>query len=148
MGASLLYRLLGFGAIPRKARPLLEAETIIIAEEGMRGWISARNVTAPGTRYRRRLEGFSGCLVIGRMRIVCYTYGKKQINIRLDDPKITELHVGSPRGDTLVISFDSSLFRQGCTGIIQFRFRTDKAQDFCDIMASLGARQGTCRPVN
>lgn len=141
MGTSMLYRLFGIGAIPEKIRPLLEAETIIVADEGVGGSFSAPSVTAPGRRYRHRREGFCGFLAVTGKRIVCYTYGRPQIDVSADDPRIAQLHVDTPRKNTLAISFESSAFRQGWSGIIEFRFATEKACAFYDALTLLGARQ-------
>ncbi|MEZ4551080.1 MAG: hypothetical protein R2860_14210 [Desulfobacterales bacterium] len=51
------------------------AEGIVAVDEGMGGWFVAKNVKGPGKRYIRRREGFVGCLVVTRKRIVCYTFG-------------------------------------------------------------------------
>lgn len=143
MKKSILFRVLGLGAIPRKLRPLLDAEEIVLADEGMRGWFLTGNVNGPGRRYRHRAEGLSGCLVITKKRILCYSFGKRQINISVDDPKISEFHVDLPRENTLSISFESSAFREGWQGKIELRFRTEKAREFRDALRSLGAQGGS-----
>ena len=139
-GKSLLFKLLRVGAIPKKLRPVLDAEQIVVADEGMRGWLLCRNVRGPGKRYIHRAEGFSGCLVVTKKRIICFTYRKLQINIAVEDPKIAEIFVDLPEKDILSISFESSAFKDRWKGIMQFRFRTEKAQEFQDVLISLGAR--------
>jgi len=142
MSKSLSFRLFGLGGIPKKARPILEAEEILVSDEGMKGRFVARNVKGPGKRYIRKIEGFSGCLVITKKRIVCYSYGKRQIHIAADDPKLSNLYVDMPGTHTLSISFESSLFQQGWEGVIEFRFHTEEAGPFHDLLLSLGAQQG------
>lgn len=140
MKKSLLYRLFGIGGIPRKTRSQLEAEGILIADEGMGGCMISRKVKSPDRRCFHREEGFIGWLAVTRRRIVCFTLGRRQINIPVADEKIRELHVKIPAKDTLSISFDSAAFRKDWSGNIEFRFRTEKGRQFHDALISMGAR--------
>lgn len=143
MKKSLLYRLFGIGGIPKKARPALEAEGIVVADEGVGGWFVMRNVKGPGRRHRQRWEGFTGWLAVTNKRLVCYTFWKRQMNIAVDDPRIAELYVDVPKPDTLSISFEAGVFREGWSGVMEFRFNTEKAEQFRDTLTSLGAQPGT-----
>jgi hypothetical protein len=142
MKKAMSYRLFGLGAVPKKVRPLLKQEGILLEDEGIPGWFLARNVRSPGRRYIRCSEGFSGCLVITQKRVLCYTYGKRQIHIENDDFAITKLHVSAPDHRTLSIRFESSDFRKGWEGEIEFRFRTKKTLAFCQKFRELGAAGG------
>lgn len=135
---SLLYRLFGVGFIPRKIRPILEQEGIVLSDEGIGGGFIARDVKGPGKRYMHRREGFTGCLVITKKRIICYTYWKRQINISVDDPRLGEIYVRAVDQQILSVSFESSVFRDGWQGVIEYRFKTDKAIQFQDALISLG----------
>jgi len=143
MKRTLLYRLFGIGAVPKKLRPMLEREGVVVLDEGMGGWFIARKVKGPHKRYRGRAEGFSGCLAITGQRVVCYTYGKRQINIAVDDPNISALYVDVPQPQRLSLSFESSIFQTGWSGVIEFRFNTDKAELFRDALLSIGAHHGS-----
>ncbi len=140
---TILYRLFGFGSVPRQLRPVLEQEGIVVCDEGIGGRFVAKHVNGPGKRYRHRTEGFSGCLVITKSRVICYTYGKRQINISVDDPKIANLYVDTPDEQSLWLSFESSNFRAEWNGVIEFRFNTDEALLFRDALVAIGAQQGT-----
>ena len=142
MKKTFLYRLLGLGSVPKKLLPLLEQEGIVISDEGMGGWFITKHVNGPGKRYRHRSEGFSGCLVITKKRVICYTYGKRQINISVEDPKIANLYVDILKEEKLSLSFESSDLRQGWNGVIEFRFNTDKAHQFREALITIGAQQG------
>ncbi len=142
MKKTFLYRLLGLGSIPKKLLPLLEQEGIVVSDEGMNGRFITRHVSGPGKRYRHRSEGFSGCLVVTKKRVICYTYGKCQINISVEDPKIANLYIGIPK-EELCLSFESSVFREGWDGLIEFRFNTNKAHQFYEALSKIGAQQGT-----
>ncbi len=140
---TILYRLFGFGSVPKQLRPVLEQEGMVVCDEGIGGRLVTKHVDGPGKRYRNRTEGFSGCLVITKERVVCYTYGKRQINISIEDPKIANLYVDTPDKNSLWLSFESSSFREGWDGVIEFRFNTDKALLFRDALIAIGAQQTT-----
>lgn len=140
MKKTFMFRVFGLGAIPKSMRPALEAEGIVVADEGMGGWFITKDVKAPGKRYIKRSEGFSGCLVITKNRIICYTYAKRQINIAVDDPKVSYFHVSIPKTETFSLSFESSHFRDRWEGVIEYRFNTEKAQQFFEAFKSLGAQ--------
>ncbi|MDY0292591.1 MAG: hypothetical protein RBR02_09690 [Desulfuromonadaceae bacterium] len=142
MKKGFLYRLFGVGAVPKQLLQLLQQEGIIVIDAGMRGRFIAKHVNGPRRRYRHRSEGFSGCLAVTKQRVVCYTYWKRQINICVKDPKIPELYVDVPKEKTLSISFESSSFREGWDGVVEFSFHTEKALLFRDALLSIGAHQG------
>jgi len=130
MKKSFFYRLFKLGAIPGKLKPVLEHEGIAVSDEGMAGWFITKDVRGPRKRYRYRSEGFSGWLAVTNSRILCYTYWKRQINISVNDPKIANIFICTPSDEMLSISFESSVFRDGWEGIIEFKFKTEKAKLF------------------
>ena len=142
MKKALLYRLFGLGSVPKKLLPLLEQEGIVVSDEGMSGWFISKHINGPGKRYRHRSEGFSGCLVVTKERVICYTYGKRQINISVEDPKIANLYVDILKGEKLCLSFESSGFQEGWNGFIEFRFNTTKAHQFREALIEIGAQRG------
>ena len=73
---------------------------------------------------------------------------ERQINISLEDPRLSEIFVNVPTAETLSISFESSVFRDGWAGVIEFRFKTEKAHEFHDVLKSLGAQQGAAPDGN
>ena len=142
MKKTILYRLFGIGAVPKNLRPVLEQEGIVVLDEGIGGSFVTKRVHGPGKRYRQRTEGFSGCLAVTKTRVVCYIYGKRQINVLFEDPRIANLFVDTPTERSLCLSFESSSFRAGWQGVIEFRFGTDKAQAFRDALIAVGAQRG------
>lgn len=141
MQKTLLYKLFGIGSIPKKIRPAIEAEQIVVADEGIGGWFITKRVKGPGKRYRNRAEGFSGCLVITKKRVLCYTYWKRQINISVDGPGISQFSVWLPKAGKLSISFESSAVNKQWAGVVEFRFKTAKAQLFHDALTAIGFKQ-------
>lgn len=142
MKKSILYRLFRIGAFPRRMRPALEQEDIVLLDEGIPGMLITRHVDGPGRRWRHRAEGFSGWLVITGQRLMCQSFGRRQINMAVEDPRIKELCVDIPQEKRLSISFESSVFREGWKGVMEYRFNTEKAQLFYDKLVLLGAQAG------
>jgi len=103
---ALSYRLFRLGGVPKRVRLVLANEGIVVWDEGMRGRFITNDLKAPGRRSIHRSEGFSGWLAITQQRVLCYTYRKRQINISIDDPKLSELFVCTPDPQTLSLSFD------------------------------------------
>ena len=143
MKKTILYRLFGVGSVPKKLRPVLEREGVVVLDEGIGGWFVAKCVDGPARRYRRRTEGFSGCLAVTNSRVVCYSYGKRQLDICVADPRIANLYVDTPTEQKLYLSFESSDFREGWQGVVVFRFTTDKAVLFQKALLAIGAKRGT-----
>lgn len=142
MIAAFLNRIFGVGQVPKRVLPQLEAETIELCAEGITGWFLTDKLRAPGKRFFRRREGFIGCLVLTKQRLIAYSFFKRQINIALNDPGLSNLYVSVIGPDVLSIAFESSLFREGWQGHIEFRFNTDKAQRFYSALVSHGAQRG------
>lgn len=140
MKKSIFYRLFKLGAIPKKVQPILEHEGIVVSDEGMAGWFITKDVKGPGKRYYHRLESFSGWLAVTNKRVLCYSYRKRQINISVDDPKIACIHIATSSNETLSISFESSVFRDGWEGPIEFKFKTEKAKLFHQALSAIGAQ--------
>jgi hypothetical protein len=138
-----MYRLFGFGSVPKKLLPVLEQEGVVVLDEGMGALIVTKHVDGPGKRYRQRSEGSSACLAVTSARVVCYTYGKRQINISVEDPMMSKLYVDTSGEHDLCRSFESSDFQEGWRGVIEFRFNTDKALLLSDALVAIGAQQGT-----
>jgi hypothetical protein len=130
LSKTLLYKLFRVGAIPKKIRPALEAEGILICDEGIGGWLIMKNFRAPGKRFKYRMQGFSGFLVITNKRIVSNAYGKRLINVPLDDPKISEIHSKLINPHKLELSFDASKFQADRNGLTTVRFKTPLAREF------------------
>jgi len=148
MKKPILYRLFRLGSVPRRLLSVLDQEGIVVIDEGICGSFIAINVNGPGKRYRGRSEMFYGFLVIKRRRVVCYTFRKRQINIYVNDDKIMNLYVDTPNEQELRLSFESSDFREGWRGVIEFRFDTEKAFLFREVLLAIGVQKGVAPERN
>jgi hypothetical protein len=74
-------------------------------------------------------------------RFICYSFGKRQINIAINDPRISALLVALPKSHTLSISFDAGTFHDDWQGIVEFLFKTEKAKAFFDILKKIGVSE-------
>ena len=143
MGKTILYKLFKLGGIPNKVRPVLEAEGLVLYDEGIGGWIVTRKFKAPGKRFRHRWKSFSGFLAITEKRVISYGYFHPQINVPVDDPRLSSLHTELVGEQKLSISFETSLFHSDWQGVIELRFNTPKAREFHQRLLGLGLRPGS-----
>jgi len=142
---TLTYRWFRLGAIPKAVRPVIESEGIVVADEGMPGWFIARKVKGPRRRFWHRRAGFSGSLVVTSKRILGFAYAKPQINVAVNDPKTAGMFAQVHEPDSLSLSFESSLFNDQWSGVIEFRFRTEKARQFHEALMAVGVQPGSPR---
>ncbi len=131
MGKSILYRLFGLGKIPKAMRPILEAEGIVLLDEGLSCTTRFKNFRAPGKRYSSRVSWFTGSIVITQIRIAAFSSFRPIINIPLDHQRINELNCSVKKETTLCIQFDPAAFFENWSGSVEFRFSTDQARLFC-----------------
>ncbi len=130
------------GGIPKKLRPVLESEGIVVSDEGLGGWFITRNFKAPGKRSLCGKKGISGCLVVTKKRVL-FIFGRQQINIPVGDPKMSFLYAKLVKPQTITLSFESAMFHSDWQGIIELQLGTEKAQEFYDVLVALGVQQSS-----
>lgn len=139
MSKSLLYRLFGLGKIPENERPALEAEGLVLVEEGIRGSITFRNFKAPWRRHSYRRSGFAGSIVLTEQRLVAYAFSKHVVNIPVNHPQFRKIEISVDKADRLCIAFEASDFHDDRSGSIELRFRTPQALHFAERIRSYRA---------
>ena len=72
MAKSILYRLFGFGKIPKQYRSAIEKEGVIFQDEGLAIVLRYTNFRAPNTYYGRRISLTVGSVVLTKHRFACY----------------------------------------------------------------------------
>lgn len=128
--------------MPKRLRPTLESEGLLLCDEGIGGWLIMKDLKAPGKRFKHRMEGFTGFLAITRKRLIAYAYWKRIVNIDFEDNKIAALDVAMPTLQRLELSFDANVFQPKWEGRITLRFHTPKASDFYSVLKPDSAQIG------
>ena len=132
MPKPILNRLFGIGNIPKTALPILEAEGILVSDEGIKGWLKIRHLKMPGKYSSGKSSSFIGSLVLTRKRLAGYVFGKRQINILLDDPRMAAVEIELAKPNQISIAFDLAVFHENWNGHLGYKFKTDKAREFYD----------------
>ena len=128
MAKSLLYRLFGVGRIPKLIGDRLRMEGIVIADEGIPGSVTYRDFRAPGRYSSWRKQAFIGSLVVTNIRLVGLMQSRFAIDVPFTDQRIRQLQISRER-DSLLITFDASLFHDDWSGTIEYRYRTSQAAE-------------------
>ncbi len=136
MRKSLFYTLFGFGKLPRKMRPTLEGEGIVLFDEGVRGSVTLRNFRSPTriSNYRRSI--FVGSLVVTELRFAAFTCSRPIIDVGVNDEHLALLEVTVPREGRLCVKFDAAAFHEGWRGSIECRFWTSRARAILDRLSA------------
>ncbi len=130
MAKALIYHLLGVGKMPRHAKGMVEAEGIVLSDEGVRGTLTYKGYRAPWKRYWWRKVGFAGSVVLTNRRFVGYAFSQPVVDLSLEDVRWAKLDVAVERGHVLRISFEASDFHKDRSGRIECRWSTPQAQSF------------------
>jgi hypothetical protein len=128
MKKTLLYRLFGIGKIPRHMAPVLKQEGIILSDEGLSGSVTYRNFRAPGKWFTWRRHWFLGSVALTHKRFTAFEYSWSVIDIPMEDPRLGQLQYSVEKQHTLCVAFDPSLFHEGWSGIMEYRFSTPHAK--------------------
>ena len=134
MGKSLLYKLFGFGKLPKKMVPILEREGIILQDEGIKGTVILRKFRAPGRYHSYKRSGFAGSIVVTKLRFAAFTFAKPIINVPIDNWRLKELDISIPKQDHLFIKFDAERFHTNWSGTVECRFQTPLASSLAEFL--------------
>jgi hypothetical protein len=128
---TLLHRLFGLGKLPKGARPAIDAEGIVLVDEGIGGWVKLRRFRAPGRYHSSRSSWFTGSLVITGLRFAAFAFSRPIINVPLAGERLGDLEI-TASDDRLVVRFEASQFNPQHSGSVEYRFRTDLARSFAE----------------
>jgi hypothetical protein len=135
MSKTWLHKLFGLGRIPKRMRPVIEQEGIVLIDEGIGGWIKFENFRAPGRRYNLKYSWFTGAIVLTHKRFAAFTFYpffNPIINVPLDAEHLNKLHCSLRKETTLSVRFDPSDFNENWSGAIECRFSTPQARMFLE----------------
>lgn len=139
MGKTWMYRFFGAGKLPQKLREKLEAEEIVLLDEGIGGSITYENFRAPGKASNWKRSIFTGAVVLTKTRFVGLAYVRPVINLPYDDPRLPAVQVTLPEPEVLSVAFDAATFHDDWSGSIECRFKTAHAQQIRDALMRRGA---------
>lgn len=145
MRKAILYSLFGVGAISGSIREELEAEGLLLVEEGLPGWLVERNVRLPGRRSAFRGQFCTGALAVSQERVYVQTGLVLQFAIPRGEPRMQELHVELCGKNRILLSFDYHLLRRCWHGSVSLRLKTPLASLFCEAFVAAGAQAGRIR---
>jgi hypothetical protein len=134
MKKTLLYRLFGIGKLPKRMAPVLDQEGIILSDDGIAGSVTYRNFRKPGTRYVWRRHWFVGSLALTKKRFTAFEYSWPIIDIPVEAPRLGQLQYSLEKEYTLCVAFDPSLFHEGWSGTMEYRFSTPHAKALLDLI--------------
>jgi hypothetical protein len=134
MSKSLLYRLFGAGKIAAPLMSELNAEGIILFDEGVKGSVTYRNFRSPGRAFSWKRQGFAGSIALTKLRLVAVAYSKFLINVPLSDDRLRAMHYSVESNGAFCVAFDAALFHADWSGTIEYRFKTPEAQRLLELL--------------
>ena len=127
----LLARLfLGSGTLKPELRATLEAEGLVLLEEGLRGRITYRHFRAPGKRFHGKVVPLRLAIAVTERRLVAYASSgrAKLLDTPWDHPNLHALDVALDRDDTVVFRVDyGRMDRRRVSGEVTIRASTSQA---------------------
>ena len=138
MAKSLLYRLFGVGKIAEPLMSQLNAEGVILFDEGVKGSVTYHNFRAPGKAFSWKRQGFAGSIALTKLRLVAVAYSKFLINVPLGDERIRAMHYSVEGNGTFCVAFDAALFHDDWFGTIEYRFKTPEATRLVELLQKQG----------
>ena len=140
MRKSLFYTLLGPGKLPKKVAASLEAEGIVLLDQGVPGTVTLEHFRSPGRYTTKMTSRFSGSLVITELRFAAFTFSRPIINVGLADERLRDLDVSAPAENVLVVAFDVARFHEGWSGSARCRFSTANAREYLERLQLAASR--------
>lgn len=134
MAKALLYRLFGFGKIPAVYLLPLQAEGVVLLDEGVKGSVTYLDFHRPGKSSGWERRWFVASVVLTKTRWVALNAGSPIINVPLTDERIQRMRCSLEDAETLCVAFDAGLFQPDWSGTIEYRFHTAEAQRFLELL--------------
>jgi hypothetical protein len=126
--------LLGNGTLKPKLRAELEAEGLVLLEEGLVGSIRYDHFKAPGRRFNGKVTGVCVGLGISEERLVVYSHSGRAelIDSPFSSQRLSSLGIAADN-DRLILEVDyDRLDAPNASGQVTIRARTPKAQSIAE----------------
>ena len=141
MAKTLLYRLFKSGRVPTDSMEQIQAEGVVLMEEGIGGSITFRNFRAPGRRHGFKKSWFSGSIVLTHQHLLAFAFSRPVIGVAWNYRKISRLKCVARDRKTLSISYDASVFNDDWSGDVEVRYSTPTAQIIARNIRKLSRRK-------
>jgi len=132
MSKTFLYRFFGLGKLPASVLAPLEAEGIVLLDEGIRGTVTYLNFRSPGRYSNWKRQWFSSAVILTKKRLLALRLRSEIIDVPLTDERFRQMRFALEDEKTLLVHFDASLFQADSSGTIEYRFQTPHAPAFTD----------------
>lgn len=129
MKKALLYRLFGIGKIPAQYSSAIQSEGVIISDEGIKGSTTYLNFRSPRRRSNWRKVWHTASIALTNVRLLGFHSSNTTIDVPFTDQRFKDLKFSLEDGNTLLVAFDVSLFHSDWSGNIEYRFKTEYAQE-------------------
>jgi hypothetical protein len=124
------------GKFPDPLRAEIDAEGVVLLEEGLRGTLTYRNYRAPGRRYGLRKARIVGAVAVTRRRVVVWGAGR-QVDVPLGYPGVEVARDGEEK---VMFAFEASAFHADRSGRVEVRLRTPSAARIVELCVAPLAR--------
>jgi hypothetical protein len=126
----LLRVLFGAGRLKGDLRTSLDAEGVLLLEEGLSGTVTYINYRAPLHYSAWRKVAITGAIAItGQRFVVAVSRARNHIDIPLTDKRRDAVKVTADGPDKVLFSVDPSAFDARKSGTVEVRLRTPRAPE-------------------
>lgn len=136
---------LGNGALKPQVRSQLEAEGLVLIDEGLRGTIRYEGFKAPGKRFYGKVAGERLAIGLSEERFVvyCRSGSVELMDSAYASPRLAALDISVEDNDTLALRVDyDRIGEPGISGVITVRARTPQAGEIAKQLRSrIGAQE-------
>ncbi len=126
---------LGDGTLRPELVAELEAEGLVLVEEGLVGSVRYDHFRAPGKRFNGKITGVCVGVGISEARLVAYCRSgrSKLIDSRFDEPRLRNVAIEVEDGEAIVFVIDyAKIDVPDVSGIVRIRARTARAAEIAE----------------
>ena len=130
---------LGNGALKPETRAELEAEGLVLVEEGLKGSIRYDRFKAPGKRFYGKVTGERLAIGLSEERFVvfCRSGSVELMDSPYSSPRLAALDVGVENGERLTLRVDyDRMDEPNLSGVITVRTYTPRAAEIAEQLRS------------
>ena len=134
---------LGDGKLTPELRTALEAEGLVLVEEGLRGKIRYDDFKAPGKRFYGKVtvERIGLAISEHRFAVYCRSGSVELIDSPFSEPRLALIEISAEQDDELAIRIDYDRFDEPeVSGRITITARTPRAGEIADQIRARVAR--------